>query len=118
MDVSGSRHLFILYFLGLFSYSVSQANETKCDCQTEAEVNKTRNHLRLLTRISALKLLPTVREVISKTEAEKLYFLHRAKYDVLRDLRAHYGNLLAQTDILSNIDMLMNSIRDLLNDNR
>ncbi|KAK6031902.1 hypothetical protein OSTOST_01932, partial [Ostertagia ostertagi] len=93
-------------------------NATGCDCQKEAEVNKTREHLRLVTRISALKLLPTVREAIYQIEAEKLYVLQRAKYDVMKDMRAKYGNWLAQTDILTNMDVLIVSMQKLLNDNR
>ncbi|VDL72983.1 unnamed protein product [Nippostrongylus brasiliensis] len=89
-----------------------------CDCQSKEEIIKTENHLRLITRISALKLLPTVREVIYHTEAEKLYLLHRAKYDALRDLKSHYGNFLAQTDILPSLDALVASTQALLNDNR
>lgn len=50
--------------------------------------------------------------------AEKLYFLHRAKYDALKDLRSHYGNLLAHTDIVPSMDVLTASIQSLLSDNR
>lgn len=100
------------------SYSLLQVNATRCDCQAKQEIDKTRDHLKLVTRISALKLLPRIREIIYHTESEKLYFLHRAKYDALKDLRSHYGNLLAHTDIVPSMDVLTASIQSLLSDNR
>ncbi|WKY16350.1 hypothetical protein Q1695_001203 [Nippostrongylus brasiliensis] len=111
------QYVIVLYLCGI-PFTVFEVAAISCDCQSKEEIIKTENHLRLITRISALKLLPTVREVIYHTEAEKLYLLHRAKYDALRDLKSHYGNFLAQTDILPSLDALVASTQALLNDNR
>ncbi|VDM51703.1 unnamed protein product [Angiostrongylus costaricensis] len=99
-------------------YTQDKVNATKCDCRTSDEENKTRDHLRLVIRISALKLLPTVREIIYQSEAEKSYLLLRAKYEILKDLRVNYGNLLAGTNIMPSVDVLIDSIRVMMNDNQ
>ncbi|KAJ1368394.1 hypothetical protein KIN20_029518 [Parelaphostrongylus tenuis] len=90
----------------------------KCDCRTTEEENKTKDHLRLVIRISALKLLPAVREIIYQSEAEKSYLLLRAKYEILKDLRVNYGNLLAETNIVPSIDVLVDSIKAIMNNNQ
>ncbi|ETN75228.1 hypothetical protein NECAME_00639 [Necator americanus] len=102
----------------MYSYSHYEVNAIKCDCRTKEEEDKTRDHLRLVIRISALKLLPTVREVIYQSGAEKMYLLDRAKYEVIKGLRGNYGNLLSQTDIIPSLEILINSLRDLVNDEK
>ncbi|KAE9419348.1 hypothetical protein Angca_001732, partial [Angiostrongylus cantonensis] len=101
----------------LFYYTL-KVNATKCDCRTSDEESKTRDHLRLVIRISALKLLPTVREIMYQSEAEKSYLLLRAKYEILKDLRVNYGNLLAGTNIMPSVDLLIDSIKEMMNDNQ
>ncbi|EYC23627.1 hypothetical protein Y032_0015g2752 [Ancylostoma ceylanicum] len=105
----------ILLLFCIISSSGSQVDGVKCDCHSKEEEDKTKDHLRLVTRISALKLLPTIREIIYQSGAEKTYYLDRARYEVVRDLRANYGNMVTQTDIIPSLEVLINSLRELLN---
>ncbi|CAJ0610363.1 unnamed protein product [Cylicocyclus nassatus] len=110
------QHIVVLLFCTISS-SELQANAVKCECQAE-ERNKTRDHLRLITRISSLKLLPGIREIIYQNGAEKAYLLHRASHEIVRDLRANYGNMVSQTDIPPSFNELVGTLKELITDEK
>lgn len=56
--------------------------------------------------------------LMGSISAEKTYSLDRARYEVVRNLRANYGNMVTQTDIIPSLEVLISSLRELLNDDK
>uniref|UniRef100_A0A915AKQ3 Uncharacterized protein n=1 Tax=Parascaris univalens TaxID=6257 RepID=A0A915AKQ3_PARUN len=86
-----------------------------CECTRDAAtLSKGEEHLRLLLRVSSVRLVSTLQSLAHQANAEINFLVQRSKYKLYEEMRNEFPRLMSQPSIGDSIEELIHKLRNQL----
>ncbi|VDM95508.1 unnamed protein product [Thelazia callipaeda] len=89
--------------------------EKSCSCAENAEIlKKNDEHLRLLFKISSVRVVSTLQSLVNHVNAEVTYLIDLTRWKLYEEIKKVFSRLLSQPSVTESIDELIDNIRNQL----